>query len=187
MKKMMLPAALTAPRSAMTCTANCSAASRPAAISDPGRPPHNAPMKTYDRGRPPWNSSLAPEATEAAPIASIATESKRNHKPPEMTSGWRRDMYQVRNVQRVAKPTAAYTIQSRSGRSSCRRVTITRRSIQIHPRNRKTTAIRRSVPSNSGLPRWLNLPLSMAGKLAIPRLRCRLRNDQRRAFGATLL
>ena len=87
-------------------------------MSDPGSPPSKAPVKTSDKGSPPWNSSSAPDATDAAPIVSMATASKANHHHPAMNLGWVLATSQVRKVQKMARPTEAQTIHI-SGGGSC--------------------------------------------------------------------
>jgi hypothetical protein len=79
-----------------------------------------------------------------------------------MNSGCVLEINQVRKVQKMASPTEAHTIQTRGGVSTAR-VVVTRISIQISPRTRNTTTIRRRVASRSALPRLVKLLISPEG------------------------
>jgi hypothetical protein len=71
--------------------------------------------QTRESGRPPWKSSPAPEATEAAPTASMAIASRASHPIDDIALGWARDMYQVSSAQTRARPREARSRESAEG------------------------------------------------------------------------
>ena len=106
-KKITLPAARTAPEVGDDVDQELLHAEEQGGYEGPGQAPSSAPVNTSDRGRPPWKSSSAPEATDAAPIASMAKASKVNHHHPAMNLGWVLATSQVSKVQNMARPTEA--------------------------------------------------------------------------------